>query len=299
MSVLSEVLGSINDANENLNTIEDKLFSVQDIEKIAPVEGFEVPEGKEIYTSEGKWLGSVGNNYESLQPIDFFNAVVDNVRDSGMEFDLSKLQYNVRKDSRIIEFRLPTNIVSFKNNVGKQDETKMFLNFWTGFGGHARTEIGLYSHRLICENGMRIINSDIDLKVKHTARMNTKALSFTKAIIEVASKVNSSEQMWKEMNNTEVDVATAEEFVRKLAKIKEDQTYADLHVKKKTVYDGIQEAIQTEFSRTGTTVYGLLSGATYYTNHIATTAKDSESILLASGAKYNEQAQKLALELIN
>jgi hypothetical protein len=141
MSVLSEVMGNKNAANENLNAIEDKLFVAVDEPKIALREGWETPKGKEIYTSEGLWLGSVGDQYESLQPLDFFNAVVDNVRDSGMAFDLSKLEYNLHKNSTIVEFRLPTNIISFKNAVGKKDETEMFLNFWTGFGGSARTEV--------------------------------------------------------------------------------------------------------------------------------------------------------------
>lgn len=303
MSVLSEVLADANAANENLNRIEDRLFVVRDEPKVAPHDGWVKPEGKEIYrlNDEGVGtihLGTVGDQYESIQPTDFFNAVVDNVRDAGMEFDLSKLEYKTYKKSTIIEFRLPTNIISFKNAAGKQDDTEMFLNFWTGFGGNARTEIGLYSHRFICTNGMRIINADIDLKVKHTVNMNLKALNFTKEIIKVASQVQSTSQVWSEMNNTQVNAATKEQFVRDLAKMKKDEQYADISKKKQKIYDTISEAVAVEFGKTGSTVWGLLNGATYYTNHLAAKAGDAEYVLMATGAKDNQLAQKLALELI-
>lgn len=298
MATLQDVLGSANAAQENLNKIESQLFTAVDKPKVAPVSGWETPKGKEIYTSDGVWLGSVGDQYESLQPKKFFDAVVDNVRDAGMEFDLSKLQYNVRKNSTIIEFRLPTNIISFKNAAGKQDDTEMFLNFWTGFGGSARTEIGLYSHRFICENGLRIINSDIDLKVKHTVNMNLKALSFTKELIKLASQVQATSQVWEEMNNVQVDAATKETFVRALADMKKGETYADVSKKKQKVYDSLNEAMATEFGRTGSTVWGLLNGVTYYNNHLASQAGEEEYVLLRTGATKNAQAQKLALELI-
>lgn len=305
MSVLKDVLASASAANDNLNRIEDQLFKVADEPKRAPQDGWAIPEGKEIYRLDENGigtihLGTVGKQYMSLQPQEFFDAVVDNVRDAGMDFDLSKLQYNTYKNSSIIEFRLPTNIISFKNAAGRQDDTEMFLNFWTGFGGNARTEIGLYSHRLICTNGLKIINADIDLKVKHTERMNAKALAFTKELITVASQVQATSQVWEEMNNTKINAATKETFVRALAKMKKDETYADMSKKKQKVYDTIQEAMAVEFGKTGATVWGLLNGATYYTNHLAANAGDAEYVLMSAstGAKDNELAQKLALELI-
>lgn len=298
MSILSEIMGNVNESNENLNKIENSLFKVEDIPMDAPKEGFEAPEGKMIYTTGGKWLGNVGQVYESLQPIDFLNSVVDSVRDSGMEFDLSKLEYNEISNGRIIEFRLPTNIISFKNKADRTDDTNMYLNFWTGFGGAARTEIGLYSHRFICENGMRIINADIDLKVKHTANMNLKALSFTKELISIASRVESTSQMWEKMNNVEVDTKTVETFLRTLAGVKKDEMYSDLGTRRQRNYDSLNEALATEFTRTGSTVWGMLNGASYYNNHIATGASNADYVLVRTGAKQLKEAQKMALELI-
>lgn len=298
MSTVSEVMGSMNDANQNLEDIQSQLFVVEDRAKVAPVDGWEIPEGKEVYTQEGIWLGSVGNQYESLQPQAFFDSVVDNVRDSGMELDLSKLTYKSRLNNKIIEFRLPTKIISFKNAVGKQDETQMFLNFETGFAGKAKTEVGLYSKRFICSNGMRIINADIDLKVKHTINMNVKALTFAKELIKTASTVEATSQVWSEMNNVQVNAATLEQFVRNMAKVKKGELYSDLSTRKKNIYDTIQESVAIEFGRTGSTVWGLLNGATFYSNHMAAGSGDEEYILSKTGAKDITLAQELVLELI-
>lgn len=296
--VLQDLLSNVNDASENINNIENQLFSVEDIPMTAPNETYQKPDGKMVYTNDGRWLGNVGNIYESLQPKEFFDAVINNVRDTGMNFDLAKLEYNVLSDGRIIEFRLPTNIVSFKNAQGKQDDTEMFLNFWTGYGGASRTEIGLYSHRFICENGMRIVNAEIDLKVKHTVNMNHKALEFTKQIIKVASQVQETSKMWSEMNNTQVNSATAENFAKAMVGIKKSENVSDISTRKQNRYEDFNNAMATEFNRTGSTVWGLLNTATYYNNHIAKGSKNSDYVLVKTGAKKIKQAQELALELI-
>jgi hypothetical protein len=307
MATLKDVLGNANDASANLSRIEERLYKVIDFPVPTP-EGwkqsesgvvYDDPKTKVVYTEDGRYLGTTGDQYESIQPRDFYDAVINNVRDCGMELDLSKLEFNVIADGRIVEFRLPTNIISFKNAVGKQDETKMFLNFWTGYGGSARTEIGLYSKRFICTNGMRIIQSDVDLKVKHTVNMNVKALTFAKEIIKVASEVERTSERWEEMNSVQVNTATVEEFTKNLAKFKKGEKYADVSTRKKNIYDQINEAVAIEFGDTGSTVWGLLNGATRYTNHMASGSDKADYVLTRAGAKTNDLAQKLALELVN
>lgn len=307
MATIKDVLSSGKDAAANLTNIEQRLHKVLDLNVPTPdkfgAKGdagakFDDPKTKLVYTSDGRYLGTTGDQYQSIQPKDFFDAVVNNVRDAGMEFDLSKLKYNDIGDGKIVEFRLPTNIVSFKNKAGKRDETKLFLNFWTGYGGNARTEIGLYSHRLICSNGMRIVNAEVDLKVKHTENMNLKALTFVEEIIKVASQVQATSQMWQEMNSVQVTDKTVEKYVRELAKFKKGEKYADVSTRKKNIYDSINEAIAIEFGDTGATVWGLLNGATRYTNHFASGSEKSDYILTRTGAKTNEKAQELALALI-
>lgn len=298
-----DILSNIENEFNNMNEIRDQLFNVIDVAVPAPraKEGveFQDPKTQLIYTDKGKYLGTVGDTYRSIQPSDFLDTIENSVYNT--DFDLSKLSYKERMNGKIISFKLPTNIVAFKNRAGKQEEIELFLNFETGFGGVARTEIGLYSHRFICTNGMKIIDSEVQVGFKHTTNMNLKAINFTEEIMLVASRVQETKKVWKNLDSIEVLSNTEENFKRNLLAIKQNDKFADLSTKKQNIYNSLSESIALEFSRTGATAFGLLQGATHYTNHVATGNNggiDGDFINVANGRKLNDKAQKLVLEMV-
>ena len=69
---LDNILNNIESANakatENLDGIREKLFEVQDITIDAPFENYENPKTQVIYTSDGRYLGTCGDKYKSIQP---------------------------------------------------------------------------------------------------------------------------------------------------------------------------------------------------------------------------------------
>ena len=298
-----DILNRISNEMQNVSDIEKKLVTIYDKPKVTPnfqnyeFEGtLQQPEGYEVYDSLGRWLGSTGKVYQSLQPKDFLGAVLGNVTDCDISgLDLSKLTFNEYSNGRIIEFRLPTEIVSFKNFAGKQDETKLFLNFRTGFAGYGRTEIGLYSHRFICSNGMRIIKSEVELNVKHTINMNYKALEFCNQLVQTVEKIQETSKMWKELDSIQVNDSTVKAFAMKLANVKKDEK---LSTKKQNILDKINESIEIEFKDSGSTLWGLLNGATRYTNHFASGCEKPEYIQteLGTGNKMNKLAQNLVVK---
>jgi plasmid maintenance system killer protein len=299
-----DILKNIEGQFANVEKIKNQLFKVMDVSVPAPrpTENgvvFDNPKTQLIYTDKGVYLGTVGDTYKSIQPIEFLETIENSIS-NGTNFDLGKLEYTERSNGKIINFKLPTEIVTFKNRAGKTDEIELFLNFETGFGGTARTEIGLYSKRFICSNGMRIVDSEIQVGFKHTERMNLKAISFSEEILMVANRVQETKKVWQQMDSIEVRTATEENFKRKLLKIKDSEKIADLHITTKNIYNALSEAMQTEFNRTGHTIFGLLNGVTYYTNHLAkkSDGADGDYINVNAGAKMNKQAQELCLSMI-
>ncbi len=294
------ILDNLSNEFGNLEAIEKKLFKVLDVEVPAPFakEGgvpFENPQTKLIYTDMGKYLGTTGHIYESLQPKDFFKSVVDNINSCNIDLDLSKLEYNERNNSKVIEFKIPTGVFSINNSRGKEDTTELIISLSTGFGGAQRTEVGLYSKRFICSNGMRIIHSETELKVKHTNLMNVKALDYCNELYKTLGKVQETKEMWTAMHSKQVSTAAVEKFALSLAEIKANEE--KLSTRKSNILDKINEGIAIEFARTGTNVYGLLQGATYYTNHLASGASE-DYVISQKGRITNELAQKLCIALI-
>lgn len=302
------ILDSIANEFDNVEQIRNKLFTVYDltipkpkIDNVMP-EDVEDSEAQIIYNSKGKYLGVVGGIYQSIQPEMFLNGLLDTVQgcgdNDGFNLDLSKLEYRELKGGNIIEFRLPTDTISFKNSVGKSDETQLFINFFTGFGGTARTEMGLYSKRLICSNGMRIIESETELKVKHTERMNQKAMIYCKELLKTVAKVQETSKVWEQMDSKQVNSETVKMFAEKIAGVKKDETKGNMSTRKANILNQVNEAIAAEFKDTGATVWGLLNGATRFTNHYASGCKNEDYILVNSGAKLNTLAQREAMLLL-
>jgi len=317
MNTSENVLDNLGNEFENIEKIKAQLFEVLDIKVPAPkprltaeqlMNGgmaaeagspiiYEDPKTQLIYTNDGRYLGTTGDQYQSIQPVTFLNSIVNSVDACSLDLDLSKLRYSESKNGAVIDFKVPTDVITFRNRLGMNEEIPTFLNLSTGFGGKQRTEIGLYTKRLVCSNGLRIIESEVELKVKHTANMNHKALVFCDELYKVVAKVQETKKFWQAADSVEVTSNMVESFARKIAGIKEREKFADLSTRKKNIFENVNEAIAIEFARTGTTAYGLLQGATYYTNHLASGSGD-EYVEHASGRKTNDLAQKLVADLI-
>ena len=301
MNTSENVLENLGNEFENIEKIKSQLFEVIDLKVPAPKHNdgieFDDPKTQLIYTNDGRYLGTTGEQYQSIQPITFLNSIINSVDACSLYLDLGKLNYSESKNGAVIDFKVPTDVITFRNRLGNEEEIPTFINLSTGFGGKQRTEIGLYTKRLICSNGLRIIESEVELKAKHTANMNHKALIFCDELYKVVAKVQDTKQFWQAADNVEVNSNMVESFARKIAGIKEREKFADLSSRKKNIFEDVNQAIAIEFARTGTTAYGLLQGATYYTNHLAS-GSGAEYVEYASGRKTNDLAQKLVADLI-
>jgi hypothetical protein len=72
---------------------------------------------------------------------------------------------------------------------------------------------------------------------------------------------------------------------------------SELGTAKQNILNNVQESIALEFSRTGSTLWGLVNGITHYTNHVARTDDRNDYLLVGGGLKLNDTAQKVALEM--
>jgi hypothetical protein len=299
---LDNLLNNIENANakatENLNGIREKLFEVQDITIDAPFENYENPKTQVIYTSDGRYLGTCGDKYKSIQPSTFLDQVVQSVEGCGSEkFDLSKLTYKEVKNGCEIIFRLPLGNSTWVNRNGKSEDRQNFIDFRTGFGGTARTQISTYEYRLICSNGMMGWAEQSMLQAKHTERMNAKALLFCDAIVQLAESIENTTELYKHLDKISVTDKEIDAFARKLSKINLTEDMDKVSTRKTNIYNSLRESIAIEFARSGTSAYGLLQGATHFTNHVAS-GHGEEYILARSGAKTNALAQSLVTAMV-
>lgn len=306
METVNELLGNIEGQMNNVETIRKRLFKVYDLSPNVPtIPNFtgeiESPDTQLVYNSNGKFLGHVGGIYESIQPETFLDSVVGTIEGcEGINLDLSQMTYRELKEGKIVNFRVPLGEIRIINILGHEDVSEAALSFQTGFGGIEKTSLFLEFYRMICKNKMKGWATEMALSVKHTTKMNQKILLYCAEVMKTISKVQETQTIWNEMNRKEVDQNTVTAFAEKIAGVtKDEKQTGKLSTRKANILNQVNEAIAQEFTRTGATVWGLLNGATNYTNHFASGSQDEDYILVNTGAKINELAQREAIALLN
>jgi hypothetical protein len=147
---------------------------------------------------------------------------------------------------------------------------------------------------------MRGWQTEVALSVKHTTKMNTKVLMYCAEVLKTIAKVQETKGLWTQMNQKEVSENVVKSFAEKIAGVTKDELQTGkLSTRKVNILNQVNEAIAMEFQVTGATVWGLLNGATRYTNHFASGSGTDDFILTASGSKINELAQREAIALLN
>lgn len=299
-----EILSVANSAEQAIETVKTKLFDVVKIQLHPNLPDFESPLAYGVYKGTGgKPLGVMGKDFEPMQPVELMDNIIHTVHECGVDLDLSTLKFNPYLGGELIEFSLDLAPTKFVNFAGKEDFTKNELLFSTSYNGKKSNTISLYSYRQVCSNGMMAWKTDTLLKGKNTIGGKAKILTYCNEVSEIVTKSLEFSQKLEALDKIQVKQAKIDAFMLKLlgynaktlAKSDKSET------KKINILDRINTSIETEFARTGATAFGLLQGVTHYTNHEANgskTVSDNEYIRFYQGAKLNDKAQELVLQML-
>lgn len=294
---LLETITSGKNGLANIEKIEAQLFNVVKVPLVSNLVGFENPTAFGIYKENGgQPLGVVGNDYSPQQLKNLFPLFIDGMREN-QDFDGSKLTFHEMKDGKKVRFSVPVAKVGFKNLRGQFDESIVTLNFQTGFDGLTKTSLYLSTFRMICSNGMKASVTEFQASFKNVKGNQGKAVSLVADINRQLTNVETLNEMYLAMNKVEVNQAIIDKYIESVTgyNLKEK---ADFSTRKLNILNDINKSIDLEFSRTGATAFGLFNGITHYTNHVASGHTNPDFIYTENGAKMNDKALKLALELI-
>jgi hypothetical protein len=309
-----DILQSIASTQKNVEAINARLFDVIDFKVPTPspadlglavnIDVQECPTHL-IYNSKGAYFGEVKGSYESLQPKDFFNTILSSAHECGAGLNLDKMTYEEYKNGQIVNFKIPTEMIVFKNRAQKIEEVELFVNFETGFGGVKSTNIGLFSKRFICSNGMRIIESELQLTARHTKRKNAEVLLWCDELSQVIANQERVSNIWQAMDKIDISKESINKFLHQSLKLPKHLTIEeaitnankDISTQKCNILNSMCLAMDEELSRTGQSVYGFIQGVTNYTNNYAS-GKSDEYVNIATGATTNSEVQRFAMSLM-
>lgn len=279
----------------NANTIESRLFEVTKVQLHPNIEGFNSPDNYGVYkTTGGAPLGVVGSVYEPTQPKILFNSLIETISET--EFGFDEMKFNELKGGKIINFEIPVGMTSYTNLLGKEDESVVKLHLQTGYDGYTKTTMFLSTYRLVCSNGMKRSHTEFALSYKNTKGNIGKSYDLSMSIQKLLEEKTTLQEMEQLLMNKQVNQAKVDEFLKRTVGYSQKE-YNELTAQKRKTLDEINKNIELEFSRTGSSLFGLLQGITCYTNHSAST-KDRDSFLfLDSGKTLNDKAWNNLLEM--
>ena len=146
------------------------------------------------------------------------------------------------------------------------------------------------------------------IKGRNTIGGKTKVLIFVEDIAKIINSAKNFREQMELLDKKKVTRKQIEEFKLKMfgynkeSLIKEEKETDKPLKAKHNFIDAIDEAIDLEIKRTGQTLFGLLQGVTYYSNHVAQRSEQisqAEYIRFFQGAKTNDKAQELIFEMAN
>jgi hypothetical protein len=238
----------------------------------------------------------VGKVYEPTDLHLFLDAIHHSVLSSGIDLDLTKLEYNEYYGGSKVAFVLPYKTFEIQSPmVGDTLATK--LCFGTGFDGKTKANLNFSAYRKWCANGAKGWVRDIDLSMKNTANNQAKLLYFTNEIIKAANQVDNYVGLLNNASKKSVRQSDIENFLIALTgyNTKEKE---ELTTRKRNILDTINRAITIEIQNTGASYFSLLQGITRYTTHDLAKG-DEEALLFAHASQMSDKAHQLVFAELN
>jgi len=251
-----------------------------------------------VSNSNGNIHGKVSKSGSVLQMTDLIDIAYDVSITQGLDLNFNEAELDYFKDESVCTLKIPLGVSAFKTANGFADGTKVSLFIKTGFGGTACSEVGIYTHRFVCSNGMEVRHGLNYFKAKHTEKMNELAKVFLyKSLPLMMSSVNDFTKLAKKMDRTEITAKQIEEFrMSMFGYTKADKKAGKISTKKAGMIAEFNLGLKEEQKRAGKTLWTLLQGATNYTNHRHYNAGE-EFIVTGAGNTFNAKAEKLCLAL--
>lgn len=252
---------------------------------------------KAITRSDNKnYLGSVGNTFKTLQPIDQV-AVFEPLLESGY-FDLER-GFTLQGGRKcILQVGLKAGIA----DVIPGDSVKQLLSIVQGLDGSLSVCTFDTTIRIVCMNTLKMSLTQAEktgriLKFKHTASLSNK-ISDVRGMVEKISKQFSGQiEFYRVLANKRINSLEQKHYFRRVLEISET---SDVNTRIIGKLENLVEAGRGATSRTRGTLWGAFNAVTEYLDHERGRNPDSTltNSLFGPGRSTRNNAAKEAYLLV-
>lgn len=252
-----------------------------------------------INSNSGNCINTVKEGYEPTQNVDVVNAVVKGL--NGFD-NVSIQRANSINDGRKIAIQLAINDYVDVNG----DEIKKYVTILDSNDGSSGLSVGIGNLTMSCQNQFFKFYKASQFKARHTKSIVESIKELPNLIRFNLEQSNRVVELFNRFESTKVSRVLAHTFVNKLIGIDKRMTENEIRELGKdgrsiNRMESIYNNIDIEMNSKGNNVWGLFSGITRYTTHEASAPKRengrTESLIVGSNYKFNQDAFKVATEL--
>ncbi len=226
-----------------------------------------------IFKSDGKWLGTVGNQYEVFQNHELASTIIQATDNLGYVTTRGGSLANNKKV--YFQAELPNEF------IGKSE----VLRWITSLNSHDGTSsIGFGSSNtvVVCQNTFYKAYQGLQ-KFRHTSSAKER---IDRAIIELKVALQNDDKLMTSFKKM-ADLPLKDEIFAKVLEscfdVSLETKASELSTRKKNQLTSINESIVKEIQLEGATIWGLFNGITRYTNHYATKPENKDEYLMIGG----------------
>lgn len=280
----------------NIDVIRNRMIQPIKVQLHTGMEGFDSPEAFAVYRkSGGKPLGVVGRVFEPPNLNHFLDSIVKSVVECCPDYNLGDLKYTEYKDGSKVSFDLPSKDFEVKSKlIGDSYQTK--IHFFTGFDGLTKSSISFSVLRLVCLNGAKSWQKDLELSFKNTLGNAGKLEYFGNQIIQLRHNIDTYKESLNKLAEKTVTQKEIDTFMKSVLGYNQSE-YKDLTTRKRNILDKINKSVAIEQRDLGTNLYSLLQGITRYTSHEVVDSVDDT--FFGNAAKLNLDAHHAAFSMLN
>lgn len=229
----------------------------------------------------GKWLGTVGERYTTIQNKDLAEIIVRIQNEFGGE-----IVGGTFKDGAKVYYQnsLPDHVIN-EHNI------KRYITCLNTHDGSGSVCFGASNTVVVCDNQFHYMAKELE-SFRHTSNAETRL----KLAVENFKKQLDQEQYiidtFDKMAEVKLNKNIVSTVIENMFKVKRDDDVKNISTRKQNQMIAFDNVCSKELAQKGASLWGLFNAVTHYTNHVQVANSKTErinNIMSGAGARLNRQ----------
>ena len=229
----------------------------------------------------GKWLGTVGDRYTTIQNADLAEIIVRIQNEFG-----GKIVGGSFKDGAKVYYQN-----SLPDHVINEHKIKRYITCLNSHDGSGSVCFGASNTVVICDNQFHYMSKELE-SFRHTSNAETRLKLAVENFKKQLDKESQIMETFNKMNEVQLDKNIVSMVIENMFNVKRDADIKDISTRKQNQMVSFDNVCAKELKEKGSSLWGLFNAVTHYTNHVQVANSKTDrlsNVIQGAGARLNRQ----------